>query len=51
MDEWLQPALRFLHYALRLGLFGWVWSHRGGEAPGKAARSGAGLVAGLTAGF
>ncbi len=24
MDEWLQPALRFLHYALLLGLFGWA---------------------------
>lgn len=24
MDDWLQPALRFLHYALLLGLFGWA---------------------------
>jgi copper resistance protein D len=24
VDDWLQPALRFLHYALLLGLFGWA---------------------------
>jgi putative copper resistance protein D len=24
MDEWLQPGLRFLNYALLLGLFGWA---------------------------
>lgn len=24
MDDWLQPALRFLHYALLFGLFGWA---------------------------
>ena len=24
MDDWLQPALRFVHYALLLGLFGWA---------------------------
>jgi copper resistance protein B len=30
---------------------GWVWSHNAGEAPGEAARSGSGLVVGLTAGF
>ncbi len=51
MDEWLQPGLRFLNYALRPRLFGWVWSHNAGEAPGEAARSGSGLVVGLTAGF
>ncbi|MEI7573757.1 MAG: copper resistance protein B [Phenylobacterium sp.] len=30
---------------------GWVWSHHAGEAPGESARSGSGLVAGLTAWF
>jgi copper resistance protein D len=24
MNEWLQPALRFFHYLLLLGLFGWT---------------------------
>ena len=24
MEEWLEPGLRFLHYALLLGLFGWT---------------------------
>ena len=24
MEDWLQPALRFLHYVLLLGLFGWA---------------------------
>lgn len=30
---------------------GWVWSHHAGKAPDEAARSGSGLVAGLTAWF
>ena len=24
MGDWLEPGLRFLHYALLLGLFGWT---------------------------
>ena len=24
MEDWLEPGLRFLHYALLLGLFGWT---------------------------
>ena len=52
MEDWLQPALRFLQYALLMGLFGWagfriVGLHGAGWLPVESGRSAALVAAGL----
>ncbi len=52
MEDWLQPLLRFLQYALLLGLFGWagfptVWLRSANWVPARSGRKAAIVAAGL----